>query len=88
MIVLLWLLAVKRQLHDFAKKLSTEDIMATVKFAVISLLILPFLPNHAYGPAGLEVLNPHTIWLFVVFISGIGFVGYVLIKVVGLLVFS
>ena len=83
MIVLLWLLAVKRQLHEFAKKLSSEDIMATVKFAVISLLILPFLPNHAFGPPGLEVLNPHTIWLFVVFISGIGFVGYVLIKVVG-----
>lgn len=83
MITLLWLLAVKRQLHEFAKKLSSEDIMATVKFAVISLMILPFLPNHAYGPAGLEVLNPHTIWLFVVFISGIGFVGYVLIKVVG-----
>ena len=83
MIVLLWLLAVKRQLHEFAKKLSSEDIMATVKFAVISLLILPFLPNHAFGPTGLEVLNPHTIWLFVVFISGIGFVGYVLIKVVG-----
>lgn len=83
MIILLWLLAVKRQLHKFAKKLSSEDIMATVKFAVISLLILPFLPNHAFGPPGLEVLNPHTIWLFVVFISGIGFVGYVLIKVVG-----
>ena len=83
MIILLWLLAVKRQLHEFAKKLSSEDIMATVKFAVISLLILPFLPNHAFGPPGLEVLNPHTIWLFVVFISGIGFVGYVLIKVVG-----
>ena len=83
MIVLLWLLAVKRQLHDFAKKISTEDIIATVKFAVISLMILPFLPNKAFGPAGLEVLNPHTIWLFVVFISGIGFVGYVLIKLVG-----
>ena len=83
MIVLLWLLAVKRQLHDFAKKISTEDIIATVKFAVISLMVLPFLPNHAYGPAGLEVLNPHTIWLFVVFICGIGFVGYVLIKLVG-----
>lgn len=83
MITLLWLLAVKRQLHEFAKKLSTEDIMATVKFAVISLMILPFLPNKAFGPTGLEVLNPHTIWLFVVFISGIGFVGYVLIKLVG-----
>ena len=83
MIVLLWLLAIRRQLHDFAKKISTEDIIATVKFAVISLMILPFLPNQAFGPPGLQVLNPHTIWLFVVFISGIGFVGYVLIKLVG-----
>jgi len=83
MIVLLGLLAIKRQLHDFAKKLSPDDIIATVKFAVISLMVLPFLPNKAFGPPGLEVLNPHTIWLFVVFISGIGFIGYVLIKLVG-----
>ena len=82
-VVMLWVLSAKQQLHDFAKRLSKEDILATVKFAVISALILPFLPNQAYGPPGLQVLNPHTIWLFVVFISGIGFVGYVLIKVVG-----
>lgn len=82
-VVILWVLSAKEQLHTFAQKLSKEDILATVKFAVISALILPFLPNQAYGPAGLEVLNPHTIWLFVVFISGIGFVGYVLIKLVG-----
>lgn len=83
MVVLLWVLSAKEQLHAFAQKLSKEDILATVKFAVISALILPFLPSQAYGPPGLEVLNPHTIWLFVVFISGIGFVGYVLIKLVG-----
>ena len=83
MVVMLWVLSAKEQLHAFAQKLSKEDVLATVKFAVISALILPFLPNQAYGPPGLEVLNPHTIWLFVVFISGIGFVGYVLIKVVG-----
>lgn len=83
MVVLLLLLSAKQQLHDFANKISTEDITATVKFAVISLMILPFLPNQAYGPPGLEVLNPHTIWLFVVFISGIGFVSYVLIKIIG-----
>lgn len=82
-VVILWVLSAKEQLHTFAQKLSKEDILATVKFAVISALILPFLPNQAYGPVGLEVLNPHTIWLFVVFISGIGFVGYVLIKLVG-----
>ena len=83
MVVMLWVLSAKEQLHAFAQKLSKEDVLATVKFAVISALILPFLPNQAFGPPGLEVLNPHTIWLFVVFISGIGFVGYVLIKVVG-----
>lgn len=83
MVVMLWILTVKEQLHSFARKLSREDILATVKFAVISALILPFLPNQAFGPPGLQVLNPHTIWLFVVFISGIGFVGYVLIKLVG-----
>ena len=82
-VVMLWVLMAKDQLHSFAQKLSKEDILATVKFAVISALISPFLPNQAYGPPGLEVLNPHTIWLFVVFISGIGFVGYVLIKLVG-----
>ena len=82
-VVMLWVLSAKEQLHAFAQKLSKEDILATVKFAVISALILPFLPNQVYGPPGLEVLNPHTIWLFVVFISGIGFVGYVLIKLVG-----
>jgi uncharacterized membrane protein (DUF4010 family) len=83
MVVLLLLLNSKKQLHDFANKLSTEDIVATVKFAVITLMVLPFLPNRAFGPPGLEVLNPHTIWLFVVFISGIGFVSYVLIKIIG-----
>lgn len=83
MVVMLWILTAKEQLHNFARKLSREDILATVKFAVISALILPFLPNQAFGPPGLQVLNPHTIWLFVVFISGIGFVGYGLIKLVG-----
>lgn len=83
MVVMLLLLSAKEQLHGFANRISSEDILAAVKFAVITLLILPFLPNQAYGPEGLHVLNPHTIWLFVVFISGIGLVGYVLIKIVG-----
>ena len=43
MVVLLLLLNSKKQLHDFANKLSAEDIIATVKFAVITLMVLPFL---------------------------------------------
>ncbi|MDR1760315.1 MAG: MgtC/SapB family protein [Fibrobacter sp.] len=82
-VALLWLLNAKNQLHSLAKKISKEDIVATIKFAVISAIILPILPNQAYGPAGLEVLNPYKIWLFVVFISAISFVGYILVKVIG-----
>jgi uncharacterized membrane protein (DUF4010 family) len=41
------------------------------------------LPNQAYGPPPFDAFNPYKTWLMVVFISGISFLGYVLIKVVG-----
>lgn len=77
------LLSLKLELHTFAQHLTREDVYATLKFAVISVIILPLLPNQAFGPPPLNVLNPHQIWLMVVFISGISFLGYVLVKVVG-----
>ena len=77
------LLSLKPQMRTFTHALSREDIYATVKFAVISVLVLPLLPNQAYGPEPFNVLNPYNIWLMVVFISGISFLGYVLIKLVG-----
>jgi uncharacterized membrane protein (DUF4010 family) len=41
------------------------------------------LPTEGYGPAPFDVLVPYNVWLMVVLISGISFLGYVLIKVVG-----
>jgi uncharacterized membrane protein (DUF4010 family) len=40
------------------------------------------LPNQSFGPPPLDVLNPYRIWLMVVLISGISFLGYVLMKLV------
>ena len=57
MVCLLSLLSFKEQIHSFAQKLSKEDILATIKFAVITALVLP-LPNEFYGPTDLKVLNP------------------------------
>jgi uncharacterized membrane protein (DUF4010 family) len=54
-----------------------------LKFAVISAIILPVLPNVGIGPEPFDVLNPYQIWLMVVFISGISFLGYILMKIVG-----
>jgi uncharacterized membrane protein (DUF4010 family) len=76
-------LTLKPQLHRVAQRISSEDLYATLKFAVISLIILPVLPNQTYGPPPFDAFNPYKTWLMVVFISGISFLGYVLIKVVG-----
>jgi len=83
MVALLAVLSFKEQLHVFAQKISKEDIFATIKFAVMAALVLPFLPNKAYGPENLEVFNPFVIGLFVVILSGISFIGYILVKLIG-----
>ncbi len=75
------LLSLKLEMRALAAKLSQEDIYATLKFAVITAIVLPVLPNRTFGP--LDVLNPYKIWLMVIFISGISFLGYLLIKIVG-----
>ncbi|MFQ6107577.1 MAG: MgtC/SapB family protein [Thermoplasmata archaeon] len=74
-------LSIKPTLHRFARGLSKEDVYATLKLAIVTIVILPILPNEAYDPLG--VLNPFYIWLMVVFISCIGFAGYVAVKVLG-----
>jgi uncharacterized membrane protein (DUF4010 family) len=77
------LLSLKLEMRTFARRLTREDVYATLKFAVITAIVLPVLPNQSFGPPPLNVLNPYKIWLMVVFISAISFLGYVLIKVVG-----
>jgi uncharacterized membrane protein (DUF4010 family) len=76
-------LTLKPQLHGLARRVSSEDLYATLKFAIISLIVLPVLPNQTFGPPPFDAFNPYKTWLMVVFISGISFLGYVLIKVVG-----
>ncbi len=77
------MLALKGWLHDIAKRIEPSDVEATLKFAIITLIVLPLVPNTNYGPEGLEVINPYKTWLMVVLIAGLNFVGYILVKVVG-----
>jgi len=77
------LLSLKLETDKLVRRITREDVYATLKFAVITAIVLPVLPNQTFGPSPLDVLNPYKIWLMVVFISGISFLGYVLIKVVG-----
>ena len=76
------LLSFKREMHSIAHKLSSEDVYSTLKFAAITAIVLPILPDRTFGPPPFDALNPYKIWLMVVFISAISFLGYVLMKVV------
>jgi uncharacterized membrane protein (DUF4010 family) len=77
------LLSIKLETHRLVQHVTREDLMATIKFAVITAIILPVLPNRLFGPAPFTIFNPLKIWLFVVFISSISFVGYLLVKLIG-----
>lgn len=68
----------KAPLHRLAARLGQEDLQAIMKFALISLVILPVLPDKTYGPY--NVLNPHQIWWMVVLIVGISLGGYIIYK--------
>lgn len=75
------LLSIKRRLHSFVQKVSTEDFFATLKFLLVVVIILPLLPDQTFGP--LDVLNPRSIGYMVVLIAGVSFVGYVAVRVRG-----
>jgi uncharacterized membrane protein (DUF4010 family) len=77
------MLALKDWLHRLARRIDAADIEATLKFAIVTLIILPLVPDRNYGPVPLDVLNPYKVWLMVVLISGLNFLSYLLIKVVG-----
>ncbi len=74
------LLSLKLEVQRFVARLTRTDILAALKFAVISAIVLPLLPNETFGVPPFDIFNPYHIWLLVVLISGISFLGYLLMK--------
>lgn len=75
------LLSLKAALHHFVKRLSRQDVFASIKFLIAAVIVLPLLPNETYGP--LDALNPFHIGMMIVLIAGLEFVGYVAVRVLG-----
>ncbi|UCS94995.1 MgtC/SapB family protein [Echinicola marina] len=80
-VVVLLVLSLKDPLHSFIQQITQNELFALVKFVVISLLILPFLPNQTMGPY--DVFNPRELGWIIILTSGVGFVGYILMKFLG-----
>src|SRR5512145_1213966 len=69
------LLYFKAEIEGFSHKLTGQDVRSMLQFAVLTAVILPLLPDRAFGPYG--VLNPFQIWLMVVLVAGVSLSGYV-----------
>lgn len=71
----------KEEIHGWVRKLQAKELDAGLKLLLISVVMLPLLPNTNMGPGG--VLNPYEIWWMVVLIASISFVGYFAMRVAG-----
>lgn len=80
-ILLTFILIFKEMLHKFAKHLKIKEIRDAVIFAILTFIILPLLPNKTVDP--FNALNPFVIWLSLVLVLSIGFVGYIAMKTLG-----
>ncbi|MEK0448450.1 MAG: hypothetical protein RL088_718 [Verrucomicrobiota bacterium] len=77
MVLLQW----KKSLHSLVHRIGEDELRAIARLVLIGLVILPVLPNKAYGYFG--VFNPFKIWLMVVLIVGISLAAYLVSKFIG-----
>jgi len=69
------LLELKTALEGFTKRVPAREILTFAKFLLLSAVILPIVPNQAYGTFG---FNPFRVWVVVVAVSAISYASYLL----------
>ena len=75
------LLYFKAELKQFSQRTTPKDLNSILQFAVLSLVILPILPNESFGPY--DAINPRQVWWMVVLISGLALAGYLALRIIG-----
>ncbi|NNN02307.1 MAG: MgtC/SapB family protein [Acidimicrobiaceae bacterium] len=81
-IVIAAVLISKERLHSFVRDVVSDvELVDVVKFLVVAFVVLPLLPDRGLGPYG--VLNPERIWFIVVVLTGISWVGYIAVRLLG-----
>lgn len=71
----------KEEIHGLVNRLKAHELDAALKLLLISVVMLPLLPDEKMGPGG--VINPREIWWMVVLIASISFVGYFAMRIAG-----
>jgi uncharacterized membrane protein (DUF4010 family) len=81
-IVFVALLEAKQRVHRWLREDFTErEFLGTLRFLALIFVIYPLLPDGRFGPYAF--FAPRVVWLFVILVSSISFVGYFLEKYLG-----
>lgn len=75
------LLMAKPFFRELIPRLQRVDLTATLQLLILLAMVLPLLPEEARDPW--RVLSPRRLGIFVALVAGIGYVGYVLHRVLG-----
>ncbi len=65
----------------FSEVITVQELADIVRFLAIIFIIMPLLPDGRYGPY--EFFNPRAVWISVILVTGVSFVGYFLEKFFG-----
>lgn len=71
------LLELREGLEKLTARIARDEVLAFTKFLLLAIVILPVLPDQAYGPFA---INPFRTWVVVVAVSGVSYASYLLQK--------
>jgi uncharacterized membrane protein (DUF4010 family) len=74
-------LAERRLLHQFVRRLTWRELRAALLLLAMTFVLLPVLPNHPVDPW--SALNPHQLWIVMVVIAAVSYVGYICVRLAG-----
>lgn len=77
----LFILNLKEKIQTYEKVIEKQDLSAMILFLMMSFVILPLFPDEPLDPWG--YFNLYNIWLMVVLVAGISFLGYIAVRLVG-----
>jgi uncharacterized membrane protein (DUF4010 family) len=80
-VVVTLVLEFRAELHSLVFKMERQELTATTRLLLISVVLLPILPDRGIGPWA--AFNPYQMWWMVVMIAAISYVGYFAMKALG-----
>ena len=80
-VVITTILGFRLELHSAVAHIEHDELTATLRLLLITVVVLPILPQRAIGPW--NAFNPYQIWWMVVLIAALSYLGYFANKLLG-----